>query len=226
MTIRNHHAHRRGALLSKIHAPHNVQARLDRRYDGGVGALNRWVDEVRDSTGESIPYLDPDAAGEGVRALMLFQDPSGPADGESGFISRDNNDPTAHNYCEATELAGLPYAATLNWNVVPWWSTNNPAFPGRTVGKEAPRAAPYLAEFVGLLAAPPRVIVLSGKNAQHAWDRLAARLDAGLLDGTEILRCPHPSPLSYNAVNRGDGRKNREHIIETFRRAAELAGSR
>ncbi|WP_440713623.1 uracil-DNA glycosylase family protein [Gordonia sp. FQ] len=223
MTIRNHYAHKRGSLLSRIHAPLNVQARMARRYDGQVGDLNRWVDELRDGTGESVPYLDPDAASDGVRILMLFQDPSGSADGESGFISRDNNDPTAHNYCEATEKAGVPYAYTLNWNVVPWWSTNNPAFPERTAGKEAPRAAPYLADFIGRLDEPPRVIVLSGKSAQHAWDRLSPRLDTDLLRGIEILRCPHPSPLSYNAVNRSDGRKNSEHIVETFRRAYESA---
>ncbi len=33
-----------------------------------------------------------------------------------------NNDPTARNYYEATEEAGVSYDLTLNWNVVPWWS--------------------------------------------------------------------------------------------------------
>lgn len=141
---------------------------MARRYEGHAGRLNRWVDDVRANTGESIPYLDPNAATDGVRILMLFQDPSGPADGESGFISRDNNDRTAHNYCEATAQSAVPYESTLNWNVVPWWSTKNPAFPDRTVTKEAPRAAPYLAEFIQLLDAPPRVIVLSGNKAQTA----------------------------------------------------------
>lgn len=225
MTIWNHHAYDRGELLSKVHTPDNVNARMARRYDGHIGGLNQWVDEIRGATGESIPYFDPDAASRGVRILMLFQDPSGAADGESGFISKHNNDPTARNYYEATEEAGVPYDLTLNWNVVPWWSTNNPEFPGRTASKEATRAAPYLTEFIRRLGAPPRVLVLSGNNSQQAWGRVATRIDPGLTADTRILRCPHPGPMSYNAVNRADGRKNREHIVEAFRSAAELAGT-
>ena len=223
MTIWNHHAYERGELLSKIHTPGNVEARMSRRYDGNIGQLNRWIDEVRAETGESIPYFDPDAASRGVDILMLFQDPSGAADGESGFISKHNNDPTARNYYEATEAAGVPYDRTLNWNVVPWWSTNNPAFPGRTVSKEAGRAAPYLAEFIQRLGSPPKVLILSGGDAQKAWDRVSRSIDPQLIDGITVLRCPHPSPLAYTKTNRSDGRTNREHIIETFSRAVELA---
>ena len=112
---------------------------------------------------------------------------------------------------------------TLNWNVVPWWSTKNPNFPGRTVTKEAPRAAPYLVEFIRLLVEPPRVLVLSGDAAQKAWDRIERRIDRDLLSKMEILRCPHPSPISYNAGSRLDGRKNKVHIYETFRDAVEIA---
>ncbi|PHV68467.1 uracil-DNA glycosylase family protein [Williamsia muralis] len=224
MTVYNKLAYQRGELLSKQHAPRNVEARLARRFNGEVGRLNKWVEEVRAETNESIPYLDSDAASKGVRILMLFQDPSGAAEGDSGFISKHNNDPTARNYYEATEAAGVPYDITLNWNVVPWWSTNNPLFPGRTVNKEAPRAAPYLVDFIRLLSEPPRVLVLSGDKAQKAWDRIAWKIDAEVIRDTVILRCPHPSPLSYNAANGGDGRKNYLHIIETFREAARIAG--
>lgn len=198
---------------------------MSRRYDGEVGKLNRWVEQVRDTTNESIPYLDPDSASEGVRILMLFQDPSNAAEGDSGFISKHNNDPTARNYYEVTEAAQVPYEMTLNWNVVPWWSTKNPKFPGRTVGGEAPRAAPYLVEFIRLLAEPPRVLVLSGDAAQKAWDRIEWKIDRDLRARMEILRCPHPSPMSYNAANRLDGRKNKVHIYETFRDAVEIASS-
>lgn len=223
MTIRNKLAYERGELLSTVHAPRNVQERLARRYDGEVGQLNRWVDRVRLDTGESIPYLDPVAAPRGVRILMLFQDPSGPADNESGLISKHNNDPTAANYYEATERAGVPYEISLNGNVVPWWSTINPAHPGRTVGKEAPRAAPFLLEFVGLMRDKPSVVILSGNKAQDAWDRLGITATRDLARGAEILRCPHPGPMAFNAVNRKDGRRNREHIVDTFRRAVDLA---
>lgn len=54
MTVWNRHAYERGELLSKVHAPRNVEERMARRYDGKVGELNRWVDEMRDETAESI----------------------------------------------------------------------------------------------------------------------------------------------------------------------------
>lgn len=222
MTIWNRTAYERGELLSRIYAPENVSARMERRYDGAIGKLNEWVDEVRYQTDESIPYLDPDAASKGVRILMLFQDPSNAAEGESGFISKHNNDQTARNYYEATELAGVPYDITLNWNVVPWWSTKNPDFPQRTAEKEAPRAAPYLVEFIQRLAEPPRVLVISGKTAYKAWNRISVRLDPRLLQDTELLFCPHPGPLVYPRLN-AYGRTNREAIIERFKKAVELA---
>ncbi|MFV3116702.1 hypothetical protein [Gordonia amicalis] len=224
MTIYNRTAFERGELLSKVYAPDNVAARMARRYTGHIGKLNRWVDRVRDETDESIPYLDPDAASDGVRILMLFQDPSGAAEGESGFISKHNNDQTARNYYEATTLAGVPYEATLNWNVVPWWSTKNPRFPGRTVEKEAPRAAPYLAHFIRLLGEPPCVLVLSGDKAQRSWDRIAWTVRDVLPDDMPILRCAHPGPLVYPRVNKRSGKKYKDEIVDTFREAAVIAG--
>ncbi|WOC11276.1 uracil-DNA glycosylase family protein [Gordonia sp. MP11Mi] len=223
MTIWNTAAYANGELLSTRYAPENVSARMARRYDGAVGELNRWVDDIREATGESIPYVDPDAAANGVRILMLFQDPSGAAEGESGFISKHNNDPTAHNYYDATTVAGVPYDIALNWNVVPWWSTNNPAHPDRTVSKEAPRAAPYLSDFIKRLGEPPRVIVLSGGKAQSAWNRIKRQLDPSVIEGTQILPCPHPSPLVYSRVDKASGRLNRDLIVDCFREAVELS---
>lgn len=121
-------ADRRGELLSRDLAPDIHAERWARRYDGTIGELNRWVDHVRDTTYENIPYFDPAAATEGARVLVLLQDPSGEAEDGSGFISKHNNDPTAHNTYLATDRARLDYAISLHWNVVPWWVAN-PAKP-------------------------------------------------------------------------------------------------
>lgn len=98
--VKNRVAFDRGELLSKIVTPGNVADRLAQRYGGAAGELNAWVDELREAEGESIPYFDPLAASEGAKVLMLLQDPSGAADGESGFISLHINDQTAHNVCK------------------------------------------------------------------------------------------------------------------------------
>lgn len=118
--IWNKHAYKAGTLLSRPHLPHVLQQRQDIKYEGVVGPLNKWVDQVRVSTKESVPYFDPRAATQGADVLVLLQDPSGEAQHGSGFISRDNNDPTAHNTTLAAEAGGLPYSRSLHWNVVPW----------------------------------------------------------------------------------------------------------
>lgn len=219
--IENRLAFERGELLSKRFAPENVKARHEQRYDGVVGEINRWVDDVRARTGEAVPYADPAAATDGVRILLLFQDPSEAAETGSGFISRHNNDPTARNAYEAHELAGINYSTALHWNVVPWWASKNPAFPTRTAEKEAPRARPFLMELLGLINPAPSVVVVSGGAAQRAWKTATSR---GLPDHCarlEVLQCPHPSPLSYPRTDKKTGLLKKSIIIDTFRRAQQ-----
>jgi hypothetical protein len=52
--------------------------------------------------------------------LFLMQDPSEVAT-FTGFISQDNNDPTARNSIVACNTAGLDYQTRVHWNIFPWW---------------------------------------------------------------------------------------------------------
>ena len=219
--IWNKHAYSAGTILSQHHLPHVLEQRQAMRYEGFVGSLNQWVDELRATTGESVPYFDPRAATEGVSVLVLLQDPSGEAQLGSGFISRDNNDPTAYHTALAAEAGGLPYSRSLHWNVVPWWVAN-PAFTPRSLTAEARRAAPLLAEFMDLLGTPPKVVLLLGKQAQNAWSSLllTAPPELHLL---HTLVAPHPSPLAYNKSDPVTGRPNKELLRDAFARAAEMS---
>jgi uracil-DNA glycosylase len=219
--IWNKHAYNAGTLLSRHHLPHVIQQRQERRYEGVVGPLNRWVDEVRVSTNESVPYFDPRSATQGADVLVLLQDPSGEAQLGSGFISRDNNDPTAHNSTLAAEAGGLPYSRSLHWNVVPWWVAN-PVFAPRTLAAEARRAAPLLAELMDLLESRPKVVLLLGKQAQAAWSQLLLKASPEL-KSLHVIAAPHPSPLAYNKVDALTGRPNRELLQEAFARAAAMS---
>jgi uracil-DNA glycosylase len=219
--IWNKHAYSAGTLLSRHHLPHVLQHRQDIRYEGVVGSLNKWVDEVRISTRENVPYFDPRAATQGADVLVLLQDPSGEAQLGSGFISRDNNDPTAHNSTLAAEAGGLSYTRSLHWNVVPWWVAN-PDFPQRSLAAEARRAAPLLAELMELLESRPKVVLLLGKQAQAAWSQLLLRASPEL-KSLRVITAPHPSPLAYNKTDAATGKPNRELLQEAFVRAA--AGS-
>jgi hypothetical protein len=124
--------------------------------------------------------------------LVLLHGLSGEAQLGSGCISRDNNDPTAHNSTLAAEAGGLPYSRSLHWNVVPWWVAN-PAFAPRSLAAEARRAAPLLAELMDLLETRPKVVLLLGKQAQEAWSQLLLGASP-VLKGLPIIAAPHPRP--------------------------------
>ena len=215
-------ADKRGELLSPDLAPEVYEQRWARRYDGMVGELNRWVDHVRATTYENIPYVDPDCAGNGARVLLLLQDPSGEAEEGSGFVSKHNNDPTAHNTYIATERAKLRYDICLHWNVVPWWVAN-PAKPVRSLEKESVRASPYLFEMLELLDPAPTEVILMGRPAARAWARLERRGLPSSLRTATVARCPHPSPLVFPRVDAATGRGNSDLIVEAMRMAGQRA---
>jgi hypothetical protein len=215
-------ARKRGELLDRDLDPDVHAERWARRYEGMVGELNRWVDHVRDTTYENVPYLDPACATSGARVLVLMGDPPGEAEEGSGFVSKHNNDPTAHNTYVASDRAKLGYDISLHWNVVPWWVAN-PAKPVRALEREAVRAQPYLVALLEMLDAPPSEVVLLGRPAVRAWTRLTrAGLPEGLRDAT-VARAPHPGPLVYPRVDAATGRGNSDLIVETMRLAGQRA---
>jgi hypothetical protein len=212
----------RGELLDRELAPEVHAERWARRYDGRVGELNRWVDHVRDTTYENVPYLDPAAAASGARVLVLTGDPSGDAEDGSGFVSKHGNDPTAHNTYVATERAKLGYDISLHWHVVPWWVAN-PAKPVRALEREAVRAAPYLAALVEMLDPAPSEVVLLGRPAARAWARLAkAGLPDALREAT-VAHAPHPGPLVFHRHDAATGRGNSDLVVEAMRLAGQRA---
>lgn len=187
------------------------------RYAGPVGKLNHWVDEVRIATGESGPYFDPRAASEGAKVLMLLQDPSGAADGESGFISLHNNDQTAHNVYQLCRDTGLRYEDYVPWNVIPWWVAN-PTKGRRSLVSEAWRARPYLEQIVDLLPGDLAAVIVMGKTQTWpAWKAVVGR-NYRHFHGAEVLFTAHPGPLAINQINRETDRRNRDHIAEAFAR--------
>ena len=59
----------------------------------------------------------------------------------SGFISRNNDDPSAAATIEFMEKAGIPRTLTVIWNVIPWWNgTRKVTGPELREGVECVRA--------------------------------------------------------------------------------------
>ncbi len=163
---------RRRAMLG---LPHMVQ-------------LKTFAEKLR-RPGLQVPDFDPLDGGVEARALFLFEKPgpmtteegSGKRSG-SGFISRNNDDPTAEATFNFMRQAGLPRELTILWNVIPGWNGT------RTVtGSELLDGASHANELIHLLPRL-RVVVLVGQKAAEARSHLVA-------SGLTLFTSAHPSPL-------------------------------
>jgi len=136
-----------------------------------------------------VPNFDPIDGGDRARALFLFEKP-GPMtsvdrSGErvgSGFVSRDNDDPTAEATFRFMQAAGIERSITTVWNLVPWWNGTRVI-----TAAELKAGMSALDDLLKLLSAL-RVVVLVGRKAARARSHLEGR-------GLPVLESAHPSPI-------------------------------
>ena len=137
----------------------------------------------------AVPNFDPCDGGVNARALFLFEKPgpmtaakgSGKRSG-SGFISRDNDDPTAEAIFDFMHRAAIPREQTILWNVIPWWNGT------RAVKRaELEDGVSHVKDLIHLLP-KLRAVMLVGKKAAKAKPELETT-------GLCLLNSFHPSPL-------------------------------
>jgi Uracil DNA glycosylase superfamily len=138
-------------------------------------------------------FQDFDPLDGGVEADMLFllekpgpmTSPTGNKQG-SGFISRNNDDPTAENLFTFMRTAGIERKRTVLWNVIPGWNA--------TIKYDAAEIRRGVEELRNLLPLLPavRTVVLVGRPAQRAR-RLLHAVRPDLLIHTSA----HPSARVY-----------------------------
>jgi uracil-DNA glycosylase len=96
----------RARKLSQLDAPHVRPL---------IHLIKTW------ETGDlRFPRVDPDDGGVNAEVLFLQHTPGRRAVG-TGFVSRDNPDPTARNAGEALDYAGFQRTDYVRWNVVPYY---------------------------------------------------------------------------------------------------------
>ena len=89
-----------------------------------VAPLTHFVRRRRTERGDAVPSFDPTEAGTEARILMMFENPGRRADAAqgSGFISADNDDPSAKNMWGFLREAGIDRRRDIvAWNIVPWY---------------------------------------------------------------------------------------------------------
>jgi hypothetical protein len=180
-----------------------------------IAPLTDFVKRLRLARGDdAIPWFDPTEAGINASILMLLEAP-GPraalAKG-SGFISSDNDDPTANNMWHILRDARIDRGKdVVSWNVVPWYIGDGTRIRAATRA-DYEQARGLLAELLSLLPRL-RVVVLLGKKAAEAWELLGAKRVV------YVIKAPHPSPKVVNTRPAA-----RLEIKGAFEEARRLAG--
>ena len=162
-----------------------------------------------------VPFFDPADAGVEAKLLVLLEAP-GPMTNNrgdrpgSGFISVDNNDPTAENLWNLRREFGLD-SDVLLWNIVPWYLGPTSVHPN---AEQIAQGSLELRRLIALL--PELTTVLTcGVPATKGWQRhIAPHADQDLT----VIETWHPSPLAMAAPGK------REGLRKAFERAARLAG--
>lgn len=112
-----------------------------------------------------VPDFDPLNGGTKAQILFLFEKP-GPRAAGSGFISRNNDDPTAEATFAFTEKAGLHPCQYVIWNAIPWWNDTTDLKPDEI------KAGLQCLEALLKILRRVRVVVLVGRTAQRAASNL------------------------------------------------------
>jgi uracil-DNA glycosylase len=152
--------------------------------------LSTYVAKLRERRSGQVPDFDPFDGGTDARVLFLFEKPGRmTANGRgkrvgSGFISRNNNDPTAEATFDFMQRAGIPRKLTVTWNLIPWWNGTR-----RVTGEELQDGFNCLQELIAQLP-KLRGVVLVGRHAAKAKHYLNERYPR-----LRVLTSDHPSPL-------------------------------
>jgi len=162
------------------------ESRRQRLAEPHMAPLTHLVDEMRAENrlvGE-IPYFDPEDGGVDARVLFLLEAP-GPRAVTSGFISRNNPDPTARNFLRLLKEAGIAREISILWNIVPWYiGTGKQIRAARASDIRAGQK--YLRRLLALLSNLKAVVLVGGK-AQVAADFVST------LTKVRIFKTLHPS---------------------------------
>ncbi|MBU2236147.1 uracil-DNA glycosylase, partial [Patescibacteria group bacterium] len=150
------------------------------------------VRTLQESRGEDfyIPWFDPFDGGVNAKILLVGEAPGGKASGTtsaSGFVSTDNNDPTAENMFVLRERVGLERSQLVHWNIVPWYvgSGMRISRPNTEMLKNGAKELEHVLKSLTKL----QVIILLGKTAQTAFYKNILNIRKGI----KIFDAPHPS---------------------------------
>lgn len=186
-----------------------------------VAPINAFVDSIRDRDGRGwAPYVPPHHGGVDARVISILRDP-GPATRlgtGSGFISVENDDPTAERMARLFDRFGIPSRVVLPWNAYPWYINAAP----NTAQSKA--GALVLLE---LLELTPEidVVLLQGRDAEKAWRRAVA-LEPRLERRFSVHATIHPGRQALFHPDPAERQRRVSHQEHTFELTAGQLGGK
>jgi hypothetical protein len=155
-----------------------------------VKKLTAYAAKLRLRGSVKVPEFDPLDGGVDARVLFLLEKPGRmTADGSSfrgrsgsGFVSRNNDDPTAAAAIGFMQKAGIPRKLTISWNVIPRWNGTR-----KVTGLELRDGIGCLKELISKLP-KLRAVVMVGRKAARARPYLEST-------GLALFTSDHPSPI-------------------------------
>jgi hypothetical protein len=203
-------------LLPRHMADHKYRNdQYKHRYDHHIAPINRFVDKLNKAEGLKAPYIAPIYRGVRARSLSVLSNP-GPGANSSGFLSVENDDPSAERMFNMLTDAGIDLSDTVPWNAYPWYINRKPKVAEISVGVE------HLMRIIDLLPML-RVVILHGNDAKQSWEKLVRcphcpKIIAELEASNSIIKTYHPSPRTFII----DGEYRRQHIQISLRSLASI----
>ncbi|WP_108503519.1 uracil-DNA glycosylase [Paracoccus indicus] len=158
-----------------------------------IADLRDYAACLRAEGAGTVPEFDPMDGGVRARLLFLMEKPGPMTDDTgakgrigSGFVSRDNDDPTAEAIFGFMRAAGIAREETVLWNVVPWWNDTR-----EIKGAELAMGLERLGRLLDLLP-QLRAVIGVGRRAGRAKALIAGR-------GLSFHESAHPSPINRAA---------------------------
>jgi uracil-DNA glycosylase len=209
-----------GAVMPRRMANEDYrQQQWEHRYDAHIEPINKLVDELRENKKEWMPYVAPIYGGTKAKLLYVLRDP-GPkthADNEgSGFLSLENDDPTAEKVCNLFFEANIRPKDTLPWNAYPWYINRKPTIEELADGVKA------LKSVIDRLP-DLKVIVFLGGVAKSAWKKFNRQYPTIITErGIHVVQTYHTSPQAFWSPDPDVRENRRQHLRDSFSEAARI----
>lgn len=155
-------------MVQRMADPSYQAQQWERRYDPNIEDVNRLCDTLSEMKPDfGVPYIDPVHDVDTCKIVSLFSSPG--AELPSGFVSFENDDPSAIRAASIYDAVGILPEQVMPWNAYPWYLPE---------GKERALSMDQIADGVkpllSFLQQVPRAsaLVAHGADAHKAARRL------------------------------------------------------